>query len=355
MSIVNSVLRVANTGWQIVKQHAPEIAVFTGSAAVLVGGVMACNRTLKAEQLLNEHAARMDIVHQSEEKYDENDYTKNDRLKDKIQVYGETAGKMFRLYAPAIGLATAGFAAIFWGFGLIRARYGMTMTMLAAVEDRFARYRGNVVSEYGHEVDAKMNGSLVSETMELTTYTTDNEGNEVEAGVDNVNVIKVPDVDEQTFVRIFDCDSSRWNADGYLFVENEIKQCNNRIHRDLNIGTNYYKANRVWEAFDVRQDVEGNFYGISKDNYLVCDSYALPAEDRPELIEATPFIKVFADEKDIDINFYQTIIPVETVEQHNHFKQLYIEDDRQVGYLLVLNVDTDENGVAIDLLSKYGY
>lgn len=334
-------------------KHAPEIALGLGAVSVFAGEFFACKSTLKAEKLLEEHTARMDIIHESEEKFDEKKYTKQDKLKDTIQVYAETGGKFAKLYAIPTILNVAGFAAIFWGFGILRSRYSLALGAFAALDAKFAQYRGKVIGEYGEDVDRRFAG--LAEPTDVTyelPEKIDEDGDVVKPSqIVEARTIDIEALDND-LIGIFNwkCEN-KWEESGFLFNENDINQIEQRFTRDLQS----YRKEHIWlndqrKAFGLEEVASGYFYAKTAKPGACID------------FQAEPFYYVFNDE-DIDHQFPMMLTVAHEDEYDGEgrlirrvydefdyacFKEAYINDPHSVGYLIHFDVDTDENGVPVE-------
>lgn len=352
--VTSTFFKVSGKVARFASKHAPEIALGLGTVSVIAGEVMACRSTLKAEALLEEHKARMDMVHESTEKFDEDTYTETDRKKDTIQVYGETGVKFAKLYAIPTALTAAGFAAIFWGFGILRKRYGLVLGAFAALDARFAEYRGKVIDEYGEEVDQRFAGTLVESndvTYELPEKI-DEDGNVAKPSqIVEARTIDIEALDSDLIGVYSSKTTKRWDASSYLYNEMDVIQIQDRLNRDLSTG----RRDHIWlnsqrEEFGLPEVASGHMYAKTAKPGAYIDF-------RPEL-----FYTIFNDE-DNDKQFPMTLTVAykDEYDDNGHrvnrvydeydmeaFHQAYIDDPNSVGIILHFDVDTDENGVPVE-------
>lgn len=371
MKVLSAIAGFGHKIGNIVVKNGPTIAVVGGSVAAIAGTFLACKATLKAGNVLDEHKAQMDIIHEAEKKsesVDTVDYTENDKKKDTLQVYASTAGKFARLYAPAVGLEVAGFVAIFWGFGLISRRYGLALGAIASLDEKFRQYRGNVIDEYGTDVDKRLAGELVlgdgnqSDEEEITV--TDSEGNEHS---NTAKKIDIDAVDLNNFQFVFQkydtvvdengvtktVENPLWES-SYLYNHNLIQQVEKGYTRLLqNRSIDHLFLNKVRREFGKNGNDFGHYYGwTSKPGCSV-------------FLKAQPFVRVWREE---DSEQFPMIIflPVDydvddgsmifiNKEDEDLYYNTYQTNDANVGYVLTPNIDCDDAGIPHEIYNEvYG-
>lgn len=169
------------------KKHSPEILVVTGVVGTVVSAVMACKATTKINFVLEETKRQVDIVHEGVEKgevqgYTESGevgmipYTEEDSKKDLAIVYGKTALKFAKLYAPSVILGTASIGAILGGHNMLRKRNLALAAAYTAVDTGFKQYRGRVIERLGEQMDKELTYDIKAKEVEETI--TDKKGKE---------------------------------------------------------------------------------------------------------------------------------------------------------------------------------
>lgn len=341
-AIVDKAISLGNKGLTLVKPHLPTIMVVAGSASVVAGAFFACKATLKVDQVLEEHNAIMSHVRESIEKLPEGRLTKREIMSDKLQCYAATAGKLCRLYAPAIGLSLAGFAAIFSGFGMIKRWHALAVSSVAALDEKFGKYRAGVIKKYGKEVDKQLAGEIIETTKQEIKKIDEETGEEKAEEVDAITGITFENLVEDDFTRVFDCSNPRWEND-YLFNDNFFK---NLIH----YYTKHLQSHRMDHVFfntilkecGFRETGIGHFYGWT---------------DKPGCalrIGITPCLRVWDHDESSQ---FPMLIPMDLDDEMDEkdFRQAYIDDEKSVCYILKFLVDTDENGVPHEIYNEvYG-
>lgn len=157
----------------VVQKNSPTLLFVGGIAGAVGATVLACQATLKLEAVLE------DAVHDKQDAQMLHDgthpkrlkgtyvYTENDYKKDLTQVYVRSAGRVIKLYGPAIMLGTISIAALTSSHKILNTRNAGLTAAYAALERGFAEYRGRVVDEYGKEKDQELRfGSQTSTVIE---------------------------------------------------------------------------------------------------------------------------------------------------------------------------------------------
>ena len=159
--IINKATRLLSSTQYQVKKHSPEILMIAGIAGTIVGTVLACKATTKVSEIIEEKNKNVEDVHTClEEKPKE--YTEEDSKKDLTIIYAQTGVKLFKLYAPAIGVMALSFASIIAGHKVLKKRNIAIAAAYAAIDKGFKQYRKNVIAEFGEGVDQQMRFSRKS-------------------------------------------------------------------------------------------------------------------------------------------------------------------------------------------------
>ena len=350
-AIFDKAIGLARTAGTAIKPHLPEIMVGVGTISVVGGAFLACKATLTVDAVFEEHTKQLEHINDLASKLPVEKYDSKAMRRDKTSVYAATAGALTKKYAPAIGLFVGGFGLIFGGFGMIRTWHTAACAAFAAMDEKFATYRGRVVQELGSEVDKKLlNGERIVEKVETTI--TDDDGNE--KTVEKEGVIEVnPTLDD--FTRVFDYRSSKWE-NSPLLDENFLYNQQKVWTLDLQSGRrNYLYIEKLCDALGLPEDERrkiDNWYGYTRKTGVAVD------------FRIEPFIIWDDDEKQFPL---VTVLPVEYNE--NGLMMFVDPDDKylfrdafkntnddgvsdKVGYYIHFNVDTDENGIPREIQSE---
>lgn len=155
-----------NAGFQL-KKHSPEILVVAGVVGTVVSAVMACKATTKVSSIIEKTKEDIDTIHECAENPDLlEDYTKEDAKKDLAIVYGQTAIKVCKLYAPAVGIGVLSIAGILTGHNILHKRNLALAAAYTAVDTSFKQYRGRVIERLGKELDRELKYDIKAKEIE---------------------------------------------------------------------------------------------------------------------------------------------------------------------------------------------
>ena len=135
-----------------VKKASPEILIGAGIVSIVAGTVFACRATLKADQVIDDHANKMYAIERAKEDYKDS-YSNKDELQDKVTTYTQTAVGFAKLYWPAAVLMTGGVVCLLSAHGIMKQRNAALAAAYAVVDKAFKSYRGRVVDELGKDKD----------------------------------------------------------------------------------------------------------------------------------------------------------------------------------------------------------
>ena len=94
------------------KIKSPTIMIVGGIAGVVVGTVMACKATMKLKPILDENKEAVDDIHQYMNEDGSEEYTEKDAKKAVTIEHLKTAGKVVKLYAPAVAVEAVSIGCI---------------------------------------------------------------------------------------------------------------------------------------------------------------------------------------------------------------------------------------------------
>ena len=184
--IINKATRLLSSTQYQIKKHSPEILMVAGIAGTIVGTVLACKATTKVSEIIEEKNKNVEDVHTCLED-NTKEYTEEDSKKDLTIIYAQTGVKLFKLYAPAIGVMALSFASIIAGHKVLKKRNIAIAAAYAAIDKGFKQYRKNVIEEFGEGVDQQMRFGLKAKevkkkgkdgkTIKETEYYIDSEEN----------------------------------------------------------------------------------------------------------------------------------------------------------------------------------
>lgn len=344
MSVVGTIAGKARSVYTIVKPHLPAIGIAAGTIAVCAGGFMTGQACLKVDDVLAQHEEMMNHTRREINGYSEEQYSEMDRKKDVIQVYSVTAGKLFRLFAPGIGLCVFGGCSIFKGYSVLKKWHGLAVSAVAALDEKFSFYRNNVINELGEEADARFlvgDSQPESRSVVAKLPDVDEDGNPTSK---DVEVRGFEDIVEDDFTRVFNYKNPKWESN-FVMNDNMIYSLRHWYTKHLQSGAlDHVFMNSVFKDLGFEETGIGHFYGWTNKPGASVD------------IDVIPYIKVWDSDDDGQFPLY---VPLPVVRDFDHidmwnfeneedeklFRRMYIEDETKVGFILKFNVDTDENGV----------
>ena len=252
--IINKATRLLSSTQYQVKKHSPEILMVAGIAGTIVGTVLACKATTKVSEIIEEKNKNIEDVHTClEEK--PNEYTEEDSKKDLTIIYAQTGVKLFKLYAPAIGVMALSFASIIAGHKVLKKRNIAIAAAYAAIDKGFKQYRKNVIKEFGEGVDQQMRFGLKSKeikkkdkdgkTVKETEYYIDPDANPL----DNIS----------EYARFFDAASSNFAKDpeyNMMFLRRQQDYANEMLK-----SRGHLFLNEVYDLLDIPRSKAGQVVG----------------------------------------------------------------------------------------------
>lgn len=161
--LLSTAKSAAGNAGLVVKAHVPEILIGTGVLGFGVTVVEACGATNKARDILDEKEDRIRNVEEECEELGLGDESAQSVIRD---VQKQTRIRLIKTYLPTATTGIASVILVLGGYKVLNGRYiGATM-LCKTLEAGFERYRGNVIDEFGKEVDWRMMNSVKPEEME---------------------------------------------------------------------------------------------------------------------------------------------------------------------------------------------
>lgn len=252
--IINKATRLLSSTQYQVKKHSPEILMVAGIAGTIVGTVLACKATTKVSEIIEEKNKNVEDVHTYLED-NTKEYTEEDSKKDLTIIYAQTGVKLFKLYAPAIGVMALSFASIIAGHKVLKKRNIAIAAAYAAIDKGFKQYRKNVIEEFGEGVDQQMRFGLKAKeikkkdkdgkTVKETEYYIDPEGNPL----DNIS----------EYARFFDAASENFAKDpeyNMMFLRRQQDYANEMLK-----SRGHLFLNEVYDLLDIPRSKAGQVVG----------------------------------------------------------------------------------------------
>ena len=252
--IINKATRLLSSTQYQVKKHSPEILMVAGIAGTIVGTVLACKATTKVSEIIEEKNKNVEDVHTCLED-NIKEYTEEDSKKDLTIIYAQTGVKLFKLYAPAIGVMALSFASIIAGHKLLKKRNVAIAAAYAVIDKSFKQYRKNVIEKFGEGVDQQMRFGLKSKeikkkgkdgkTVKETEYYVDPDANPL----NNIS----------EYARFFDAASENFSKDpeyNMMFLRRQQDYANEMLK-----SRGHLFLNEVYDLLDIPRSKAGQVVG----------------------------------------------------------------------------------------------
>ena len=266
--IINKSTRLLSSTKYQIKKHSPEILMIAGITGTIVGTVLACKATTKVSEIMEEKNKLVEDVHTCLNDK-EIEYTEEDSKRDLTIIYAQTGVKLFKLYAPAIGVMALSFASIIAGHKVLKKRNIAIAAAYAAIDKGFKQYRKNVIEEFGESVDQQMRFGLKSKevkkkdkdgkTVKETEYYIDPDSNPL----DNIS----------EYARFFDATSNNFEKDpeyNMMFLRSQQDYANEMLK-----SRGHLFLNEVYDLLDIPRSRAGQVVGwvYDKDGNTNGDNY----------------------------------------------------------------------------------
>lgn len=251
--LMTKVGRTVNKIGFSLKKHSPEILVVSGVIGAVASTVMACKATLKVNDILEEHKETMDKIYEAPTD-DPQVYSEDDKKKDTVIVYTQTAVKLVKLYGPAVILGTLSVSSILASNNILRKRNAALAAAYAAIDRSFAEYRNRVVERFGEEVDHQLRYNVKAQEIEETIV--DEKGKEKKVK----KTVEVADPNaESIYQKYFTRTNPNWENDSD-FVETFLRMQQNYAN-DLLRANGHLTLNKVYDMLGFQDTKAGMVVG----------------------------------------------------------------------------------------------
>lgn len=152
----------------VLKKNSPHILLGVGIVSGVAATVMACKATLRVEEILDDTNGKLEKVAKAEKLAEDSTvtYTEDDALKDRALIYFQSAVKLGKLYAPALGLGVASLSCIIGSHCILNKRYASVVAAYGLVSQAFSEYRERVAKELGEDKEHDFYATKVVEKVE---------------------------------------------------------------------------------------------------------------------------------------------------------------------------------------------
>lgn len=302
---------VMKTGQQVSKwfvKNGPTLMSVGGGVMAIVGAVMACEATLHADDILDEHKAEMEKIAEAQrvciEKIESGEIETADQVysdkqvkHDKALVYAKTAGKFVKLYAPAVTVGLGGIGLMQGAFAITEKRRSAAVSALASLNEAYTTLAAKA-QEAGIDIQPAPLPEPDEETGEIRVP--------VEHGEDSDHYhLVLPEPDENSFSVWFQRGDDIFKGTGnncYVLNTNNILSYIRYMNTTMSSRSkDHFWFNNLLEAWgkDELKSAIGHHYGWNAfaDDQVVCElsGYKI-IRDNPNEPDETALLIEMTDE-----------------------------------------------------------
>lgn len=251
------VKKIAGRSGAKLQKHSPEILIGMGIVGVVGTVVLACRATLKAEEILDIHRDKMDMIDELEERVQQDPdfmdekYSMEDAEKERKVAMVQTGVNFIKLYAPTVLIGSASIVCFLGAYGIVRKRNLALVAAYSAIDGAFKDYRARVVEACGEEMDAQFKTGIKPETIDVT----DEKGKKKK---EEIQVINNPAGYSQ-YARFFDesCEEFRKNSEyNMMFVTQQQNAANEKLRAQ-----GHLFLNEVYDMLGIQRTKAGAVVG----------------------------------------------------------------------------------------------
>lgn len=140
MHIPAPVLKAAHKAGNWIVKNGPTIMSVSGGLMAVGGAVMACNATLKVDEVLDRHKEKMARIEAAKALSDENgdnELSENDIKKAKFETYRDTSIELVKLYAPSFAVGMSGVGLMQAAFVITERRRASAVAALTTLDQMY--------------------------------------------------------------------------------------------------------------------------------------------------------------------------------------------------------------------------
>ena len=148
-----------------VKSNAHAILTGVGVTGLVATAVVASKETLRIEPIIKD---ALDYKANADECLEIEFYSRKAYVQEIVTIYSRTAGRLLRLYAPAIAIGSVSIAAILASHRIHIHREAGLVAAYTAANEAYSRYRGEVRTELGEEKELEIFNRSQTEVKTVT-------------------------------------------------------------------------------------------------------------------------------------------------------------------------------------------
>jgi len=251
MTIVKSNL---NSVGFFLKKNSPEILIVVGAIGTVTAAVMACKASMKLSEVLDDAHVDLEDLHMAQE--DEEKLTEKEFSKEITKVYLRTGLEIVKLYGPAVALGTLSMGTVFASNNILRQRNASLAAAYATVDGAFRRYRGNVVEQYGADIDKALRYGIKKQEIEETEVDAKGKEKIVKKKVD---VTSTDPSKYSDYARFFDESCREWDKDPEYNLT--FLKCQQNTANDILKSKRHLFLNEVYDMLGIPRTKAGQIVG----------------------------------------------------------------------------------------------
>lgn len=238
--LMGKVTRAASKYGYKLKKASPTIMIVGAAVGGVTATVLACKATIKAQDILKEHNAAIQTIHDTKAKIDSGElvlgegetYTENEFKNDITTAYVHTGVALAKVYAPAVALGVASLGCMFGSHHIMTKRNASLTAAYIALDKAFEEYRTRVTDRFGDRVQQELEHNV--KAVEIENKKTDENG--VEETIKQYTDVAMSHTSPYTC--IFDETVDTWQPDNmlnrnYLFLMEQAANKRLRIKGHL--------------------------------------------------------------------------------------------------------------------------
>ena len=256
-------------------KNTPKYMLIGGVTMIISAGVIACVKTLKLEEKVDDAKESIDHIKELREageyvidtETDETaEYTDVLYRKDLFWVYGRTVVEVTKLYLPSLLLTGIGVGLIGGSNKILSDKLSQMTITATALSEAYNKYRRNVIADQGEEADRRYRlGLETKKNFEMTVV--DEEGKLINKKEKKIDIISnVKNVASQYAVILDNCD---------VYTPSDIEYTVRALEAYMNIAQAKYDARKyiylyeIWESIGALNCVSDEAIAMSHQVGLV--------------------------------------------------------------------------------------
>ncbi|OLA11403.1 MAG: hypothetical protein BHV90_00080 [Clostridiales bacterium 42_27] len=166
--IVETMTRTASKCGYKLKKASPTIMIVGAAIGGVTATVLACKATIKAQDILTEHNARVESIHTAKQQIESGEiqlsegetYTEKDYKSDITTTYVQTGLKLAKVYAPAVTLGAVSLGCMFGSHHIMSKRNASLTAAYIALDKAFEEYKSRVSDRFGSRVQEELEHNI---------------------------------------------------------------------------------------------------------------------------------------------------------------------------------------------------